>query len=99
MNTCHSCKSEKKDQDIYPSATSKSLREMFGAIALGLKSVLLFVWDAVSTPASNEPQIWQKRDRFGQVYWQAYDPIRDRFARFSSEQEVRQWLEQNFYIR
>ena len=53
----------------------------------------------LSAPASNEPRVWQKRDRFGQTYWQVYDPIRDRFARFSSEQEVRQWLEQRHYDR
>lgn len=99
MNTCHSCKSQKKDQDNYSSSTSKSLRRILGAIVLRLKSVLLLVWNAVSTPASSEPQIWQKCDRFGQIYWQVYDPIRDRWFRFSSEQELRQWLEENFYIR
>lgn len=99
MNTCHSCKLQKKDQDSYLSPTAKSLRRTLGAIALRLKFVLLLVWDAVAAPTSSEPRVWQKRDRFGQIYWQVYDPIRDRSARFSSEQEVRQWLEENFYIR
>jgi len=99
MNTCHSCKSKKKAQDNYSSPISKSLRRILGAIALRLKSILLFVWDAVFTPVSSEPRIWQKQDRSGQVYWQVYDPIRNRSDRFSSEQEVRRWLEENFYIR
>ncbi len=43
MNTCHSCKLQKKDQDSYSSPTAESLRRTLGAIALRLKFVLLLV--------------------------------------------------------
>lgn len=68
---------------------------MFKTIALPLKSALSRFWDTVAP--SREPCIWQRCDRFGQMYWQVYDPIRDRSITFYSEQEVRQWLEREFF--
>ena len=44
-----------------------------------------------------EPKIWQKRDRYGNLYWVVYDPTTGHSSCFSSEQEVRVWLEQRYY--
>ena len=44
-----------------------------------------------------EPKIWQKRDRYGNFYWVVYDPTTGHSSYFSSEQEVRIWLEQRYY--
>jgi hypothetical protein len=97
MSICHSSKLEQKDQGIDLSRNSNNSRRIVGAIALRLKSVVSSIWDFVFTPASNEPIVSQGRDRSGQIYWRVYDPVSDRSIRFSSEQEVRQWLEQRFY--
>lgn len=43
---------------------------------------------------SEEPQVWQKRDRHGEIGWRAYDPVSGRSLVCSSEKEVRIWLEQ-----
>jgi len=43
-----------------------------------------------------EPRIWQ-RTRQGQLTWFAHDPVTNRTRQFSSEQEVRLWLEQRYY--
>lgn len=43
-----------------------------------------------------EPRIWQ-RTRQGQPTWFAHDPITNRTRQFSSEQEVRLWLEKRYY--
>ncbi|MBI4779801.1 MAG: hypothetical protein HY785_00610 [Oscillatoriophycideae cyanobacterium NC_groundwater_1537_Pr4_S-0.65um_50_18] len=72
------------------------MEKEFKVIASTLRSILALIWDTISTSLSDEPRIWQKRDRFGEVYWHVYDPIRDRHFRFTTEQEVRQWLEQKF---
>jgi hypothetical protein len=73
------------------------MKKEFSAIALTLRSTLSSIWNSISTPLSNEPRIWQKRDRLGNIWWYIYDPIGDRVFRFSSEPEVRQWLEKQFF--
>lgn len=44
-----------------------------------------------------EPQVWHKRDRAGNTYWQVFDPVTGYFTYFSSEQEVRIWIEERYY--
>ena len=44
-----------------------------------------------------EPHVRQKRDRFGNFYWQVYDPISRSYLFFNSELEVRIWLENRHY--
>ncbi|MBE9180543.1 hypothetical protein IQ268_18440 [Oculatella sp. LEGE 06141] len=51
----------------------------------------------VAIAGSSEPQIRQLRDRDGNVQWRSYDPITGQINFFSSEVEVRTWLEQRYY--
>jgi hypothetical protein len=46
----------------------------------------------------HEPQIKQKRDRFGDCYWQVYDYTTNKFYEFGSEQDVRVWIENRHYF-
>jgi hypothetical protein len=46
---------------------------------------------------SSEPSITQKRDRFGHDSFRVYDPMTRKYGEFSSEQEIRVWLEQRYY--
>lgn len=46
---------------------------------------------------SPEPKIHQKYDRHGNLYFQVYDPIAQQSSTFSTEQEVRIWLDQRYY--
>jgi YD repeat-containing protein len=78
------------------SSKFKFLSRLMSTIVLKSKSFLSYAWKTLSTPASDEPQVRQRRDRSGQIYWLVYDPETNRSARLSSEQEVRQWLEQRF---
>ena len=45
-----------------------------------------------------EPQIVQKHDCNGNIYWQVYDPISATHCSLSSEQEVRAWLDSRYYL-
>ncbi len=45
----------------------------------------------------NELQVWQKTDRYGNTYWQAYDPVTGRSTSLGSEDEMRIWIEQRYY--
>jgi hypothetical protein len=85
------------ERDLNAHSSSNNAKKIFSAIAITLKSSLSYIWDILSTSLSNDPRIWQRRDRFGRVYWQVYDPIRDRTIIFNSEEEVRYWLDQRFY--
>ena len=48
--------------------------------------------------SNSEPRIEFKRDRLGNHFWRVYDPNTNQSATFSSELEVRIWLEQR-YVR
>ncbi|MEC4804027.1 MAG: hypothetical protein SAJ12_00545 [Jaaginema sp. PMC 1079.18] len=47
--------------------------------------------------ATREPKINIQRDRAGLVYWSVYDPVKGDRTRFTTEAEVRTWLEQRYY--
>lgn len=61
----------------------------------GLGQILLSILNILS--ANGEPQIKQKRDRSGEIFWRVYDPTTGESARFNSELEVRFWLDQRYY--
>ena len=44
----------------------------------------------------NEPYIKQKRDRYGNLYWQVYDFTTNKSYTFGSEREVRAWIEERY---
>lgn len=46
---------------------------------------------------SSEPRISALRDRQGNPYFVAYDPVDNRRHSFASEVELRVWLEQRYY--
>ncbi|MEM6447909.1 MAG: hypothetical protein AAFY57_15670 [Cyanobacteria bacterium J06642_2] len=44
-----------------------------------------------------EPRIWKIMRADGTTHWRIYDPTSDRRHSFSSENEVRAWLERRYY--
>lgn len=57
-------------------------------------------WEAVlkTLTANRDPMIHEKRDRRGNVYYDLYDPVGNQRLTFSSEEEIRYWLEQRYYV-
>lgn len=49
------------------------------------------------TASQNEPQIKQKRDRFGNLYWQVRDRRTNTSYSFGSDSEVIAWIEQRYH--
>lgn len=43
-----------------------------------------------------ELQVWQKRDRFGNTYWEAYDPQTGGYFCSGSEADILAWIEQRY---
>lgn len=50
-----------------------------------------------ATLLATEPQVWLSTTRSGQPQWNAYYPANGHLAQFSSEAEVRTWLEEQYY--
>ncbi|MBD2434447.1 hypothetical protein H6G66_25910 [Fischerella sp. FACHB-380] len=44
--------------------------------------------------ANQELKVWQKMDRHGNIYWQAYDPVTGKSFMSGSESDIRAWIEQ-----
>lgn len=83
-------KSEKKNQSSRLRKVSHSLNRI----------LLNALWKTIlhSTLRSREPKIWEKRDRNGNSYWVAYNPANNCTTTFSSEQGVRVWLDERYYL-
>lgn len=45
----------------------------------------------------NEPQIEQKCDRYGNLYWQVYDRNTRKSYTFGSDRDVRAWIEERYH--
>ena len=45
----------------------------------------------------NEPHVEQKRDRFGNSYWQVCDRKTNKSYTFGSDSEVRIWIEERYH--
>lgn len=65
-------------------------------ISLIVHKILIFVQSL--SFQKHEPEIKQKRDRFGNYYWQVYDYNTNKFYEFGSEQDVRVWIENRHYF-
>ena len=46
----------------------------------------------------SELQVWQETNPNGEDVWHAYDPVSDRTFCADSENEMRQWIEERYYI-
>ncbi|MGB3491535.1 MAG: hypothetical protein WBA57_02320 [Elainellaceae cyanobacterium] len=46
---------------------------------------------------SSDPVIEQRRDRQGYLYYRIYDPVSQEHHVFTTESEVRSWLERRYY--
>lgn len=46
---------------------------------------------------NSEPRIWQSKDRKGNISWHIYDPVTAQSSQFSSEAEVRAWIDGQYY--
>jgi hypothetical protein len=44
----------------------------------------------------SEPKVYERCDRLGNLYYQVYDPVSGISAKFSSDTEIRIWLEQRY---
>lgn len=47
--------------------------------------------------SQNEPQVQQKRDRFGNLYWQVRDRRTNTSYSFGSDSEVIAWIEKRYH--
>ena len=71
-----------------------SSKGIFFGLNLFKKSIgLLTNW----ATRPGEPKVNFRRDSRGNSYFRVYDPISGRYCNFTSEKEVRIWLEERYY--
>lgn len=90
-DTGHSCKNE---LEIFANQS-----EIPGIAQSKLVSFLNRIWQFISTILNpgNEPKVWQSCDRFGQIWWHAYDPVTESYICRDSEADILSWLEERYY--
>jgi hypothetical protein len=64
-------------------------------IKIIFKTIFLRLLQALTS--RDRLQVWQKKDRYGRSYWQAYDPVSESTISLASEAEMRAWIEQRYY--
>lgn len=60
------------------------------------------IWQHLLTTLTkdiNELQVWQTSDRFGNTWWNAYEPTTGRSISLASEAEMRAWIDERYYRR
>lgn len=69
----------------------------FNRINLGVyfSNAWKFICELLAT--RSEPRIWSTLDQDGNPLWRVYDPITNESCCFSSEKEVRVWLEERYH--
>lgn len=68
--------------------------EESGTIKVKLKRI----WQLVRTTSrDSEPRVWYSRDRMGNTWWSALDPVTGRTINQVSESEMRSWIERRHH--
>lgn len=52
---------------------------------------------SATVAGGQDPKIWQTNGQNGVLIWHVYDPITKASTSFTTEMEVRSWLEQRYY--
>ena len=63
-----------------------------------LSLVVNKIWQLLITTFTQEPEmkVWQRSDRFGNTWWEAYNPANGRSATFGNEIELLSWIEKSY---
>ena len=99
MKTINWSKLNFKDFEEKHSSRQKSARNTSSGFRRKLAQKLEDLddhWSKLNVYA--EPKVWEKKDRYGNTYYRVYDPQRDRYLEFNSEEEVRWWLDKRYYL-
>jgi hypothetical protein len=69
----------------------------------GFAAKLILIWHGIISSiiefvnSADEPEVHSQRNKFGNVYWVIYDPLSRQRMFFSSEAEVRNYLDCRYY--
>ncbi len=97
-----------KLEEIYPDWTGsdsaqsapKSLRSALGKALSSAWQIsrkgIQSLWNTLQV--NRDLKVWKQMDPKGQVWWYAYDYHTDRFICAASEDELRIWIEQRYYL-
>lgn len=76
---------------VSPLPKSQLKEKLWSGLGLLLKRLLVILMD------TSEIQVQQRRDRQGQIYYAAFSRRTNHRFSSASEQEIRAWIEQQYY--
>lgn len=76
---------------------AKAWRQVAIARLQDLAQQLAQAWQGCLS-SSSQLQVWQRRDRRGQVWWYARDLTTGHVLHHATETEMRRWLEQRYSL-
>ena len=82
--------SESKDPDVFAKNHEHNRVTKTKPSSL-INSIWLYI--ATVFEQRQEPKVWQRCDRYGQILWYGYDPVTGRSVCRHSEGEIRIWIE------
>ncbi|MEP0760184.1 hypothetical protein [Coleofasciculus sp. FACHB-T130] len=93
METSENCFDKKRLETIYTQKEQKPVQE------IKVSSILNSVWQHLVKFLTQEPEIkvWKKSDRFGNIWWEAYDPFSGSSAIFGCEVDMLGWIETRYH--
>jgi hypothetical protein len=90
-----------KCEDVSSFFTPLSGVELSQNVGIGqrLKGLMGKFREAIATwiVQSSDLKVSERCDRYGNLYYQVYDPLNRTSASFGCEAEIRAWLEQRYY--
>lgn len=86
-----------KSEDTRTDVSPVLKRGLSLSISLFSLAFLSRIWQKtvnLLSASTEEPQVWQRVDCYGNTYWEAYDPISRKSFCSGSETDIRIWIEQ-----
>lgn len=83
--------------ETIPKITATSAREKIWQRVINRVVAAIKEYLVMGLMNGSEPRISQKRDRYGNPFWQVYDPVTDCSDSFSSERDVMVWIEERYH--
>jgi len=83
----------------FPSDTCSKRQDKLNKIETQLSQTFSQIFQQIIHFLTNnsEPRIWQTQTRKGDLIWHIYDPKTGQSEQFTCEQDVRIWIEKQYY--
>jgi hypothetical protein len=95
MKSPEKCFDRESLEALYTQEEQKLVKE------IKVFSILNSIWQHLVTFFTKEPElkVWKRSDRFGNIWWEAYDPFTGSSSTFGCEVDMLEWIERSYYAK